>query len=127
MPIQSQPELTTTYEVTAVDSAAKLATVRFENPYYSGAHIVEAERPVLDEAGEPTGQTETHLVDQDPNPHAVKTVRVPLLANGQVDHAAFIARLADQARGVRQRMETAHAAQPADDLEHLVGSSSPSP
>jgi hypothetical protein len=107
MTTEPTPDLTTTWEIVSIDDAAKLAIVRFENPYYSGAHVAEAERPVLDETGEPTGETETYIVDSDPNPHAVKTIRVPALANGQVDQAALTARLADQARGVRHRMEAA--------------------
>lgn len=116
---------TTTYEVLSVEG--RLASVRFANPFYTGAHIVTREEPVLDEAGEPTGEVETVEVDEDPNPHAVKQVVVPLTASGAVDQAAFVERLAEQACGVFRRMQAARAAQQAPDLDHLVGFTTPSP
>jgi hypothetical protein len=116
---------TTTYEVISIEG--RLATVLFQNPYYTGAHIVTRQRPVLDEDGQPTDEVETYEVDEDPNPHAVKQVVVPVTASGGVDQPAFIERLAAQACGVRCRMEAAKAAQAPPDLDHLVGFTTPSP
>jgi hypothetical protein len=115
----------TTYEVIAIVGVN--ASVRFDNPYYSGAFIVPRQRPVVDmETGQPTGETETVEVDEDPNPHLTKCVIVPLLPSGAVDHAAFIERLTDQARGVRARMDAVHAQQITGDLGDLVGLTTPS-
>lgn len=126
---------TTTYEIIAVQASARLATVRFQNPYYTGAHIVQRQRPVLgedgqpvlDEDGEPTGEVETYDSDEDPNPHMTKHVTIPLDAGGGVDEAAFVARLAEQACGVRARMDAARAAQLASGFDDLVGFTTPSP
>lgn len=116
---------TTTYEVLSVEG--RLATVRFDNPYYTGAHIVTGERPVFDEQGQPTGETEPYEIDEDPNPHAIKQVVVPLNNEGAVDQPAFVARLAEQACGVLCRMKAAKAAQQTPDLDHLFGFTTPSP
>jgi hypothetical protein len=126
MPVEPEPAATTTWEVVSIDAAANLATVRFENPYYSGAHIVERTRPVLDAEGQPTGEDEAYQADEDPNPHAIKTVRVPLTPTGGVDQPAFVERLNDQACGVRKRMEAKRAEQLAQGLGDLVGMTTPS-
>lgn len=116
---------TTTYEVLSIDG--RLATVRFDNPFYTGAHIVIRDRPVLDAQGVPTSEVEPVEVDEDPNPHATKQIVVPLTPAGAVDQPAFVERLAEQACGVLCRMKAAKAAQQTPDLDHLVGFTTPSP
>lgn len=115
----------TTYEVLSVQG--RVATIKFDNPFYTGAYIVIRDRPVLDEHGQPTGAVEQVEVDEDPNPHAVKQVVVPLTPEGGVDQAAFVARLSEQAIGVLCRMKATKAAQETPDLDHLVGFTTPSP
>lgn len=103
------------YAVLSIDEAQAVAEVRFFNPDHTGSLPVQHTRLVPgapDETGQPTTVEETYEVDEDPNPHAVKSIRVPL-ADGHVDHAAWQQRLIEQARGVKARMLAAQAQAPA--------------
>lgn len=105
------------FVVLAVDEAAGTAQVRFLNPDHAGGPMTIRTRPrpnpAFGEPDEPETIEEEYEVDEDPNAHIEKTVRVPIGDDGQVDTPAWRARLAEQARGVKVRMEAAKAAQPA--------------
>lgn len=105
------------FVVLAVDEAAGTAQVRFLNPDHAGGPMTIRTRPrpnpAFGEPDEPEVIEEEYEVDEDPNAHVVKTVRVPIGPDGQVDTAAWLARLADQARGVKVRMDEAKASLPA--------------
>jgi len=115
-----------TCEVQSVDAAEGTAQVRFLNPAHAGGPLTVKTRlvpnPTYVEGGEePEALEETYEVDEDPNPHVTKTVRVPLTEAGQVDQEAWTQRLIEQARGVHARMTT--PLPPADpvSLGELVG------
>ncbi|MNT11402.1 hypothetical protein D3C86_878770 [compost metagenome] len=115
-----------TCEVLSVDAADGSAKVRFLNPDHAGGPLTMKTRlvpnPAYIEGGDkPAALEETYEVDEDPNPHVVKTVRVPLTGAGQVDQEAWMQRLIEQARGVHARMTT--PLPPADPatLEGLLG------
>jgi len=123
---ETQPEVSClAIEVVAVDADTATADVRFLNPDHAGGPLTERERqvpnPVTGE-DEPEFVIETYLVDEDPNPHVTKQVRVPLLTTGHIDQEAWTQRLAEQARGVKARMETAKTPQAAEGaFDGLVG------
>lgn len=112
-------------EVLSVDPATATAEVRFLNPDHAGGPLTERERQVPNpDAGEeePDFLVESYLVDEDPNPHVVKQVRVPLLATGHIDQDAWSQRLVEQARGAKARMDDAKAPRPAAGvLDGLIG------
>lgn len=114
-----------TCEVLAVDEGQALAEVRFLNPDHTGTAPVTYTRTVPgpdDEDGQPTSVEQTYQVDEDPNPHVVKSVRVPLDDDGLVDQVAWQQRLIEQARGVKARMVAAQAPTPVPGaLDVLLG------
>lgn len=73
-----------TYEILKAHTDNTSIDVLFFNPYYVGQNA------------------------EDPNPHATKTVRVPMTDQGEVDHDALKVVLEQQAMGVRHRMEIAY-------------------
>lgn len=107
-----------TCEVLSVDPVDGVAQVRFLNPAHAGGPLAVRTRMVPNPAhveggDEPAALEETYEIDEDPNPHVIKTVRVPLTATGQVDQEAWTQRLIEQARGVHARMLAAQAPEPA--------------
>lgn len=120
------PEPTTpclTCEVLSVDAVAGAAQVRFLNPAHAGGPLTVKTRtvpnPAYVEGGdEPAALEESYEVDEDPNPHVIKTVRVPLTEAGLVDQDAWTQRLIEQSRGVRVRMDRPL---PTPDPAALVG------
>lgn len=106
------------FEVLSVDAETGAASVRFLNPAHAGGPLTEKTRLAPNPAYAPEGDEpelieEAYLVDEDPNPHAVKQVQVPLTEDGQVDQAAWEQRLIEQARGVKARMTAAVPTRPA--------------
>lgn len=120
----STPCLTT--EVLSVDEAAGTAEVRFLNPAHAGGALTAVEREVpnpafgIDEDA-PETLTVTDLVDQDPNPHVIKQVKVPLTEDGQIDQALWRERLIDQAFGAKARMGVSAVPAEPVSLSDLIG------
>ena len=115
-----------TCEVLSVDNADGSAQVRFLNPEHAGGPLTVKTRlvpnPDYVEGGEePMDIEEAYEVDEDPNPHVIKTVRVPLTETGQVDQEAWMQRLIEQARGVHARMTAPLPSADPVSLEGLVG------
>lgn len=114
-------------EVLSVDEESGAASVRFLNPAHLGGPLTvktrEVPNPDYVEGGdEPELIEETYEEDDDPNPHVIKSVRVPLTEDGQVDQDAWLQRLCEQARGVKARLTAAVPADPAPGaLDGLVG------
>lgn len=113
-------------EVLSVDDDAATAEVKFLNPAHAGGpltpHDVERPNPAYGvEEGAPPTVIETVYIDEDPNPHVIKTVRVPFTDEGAIDETAWRERLVDQALGVRARMTTAAPVAPPVPLADLVG------
>lgn len=117
-PMTIEPEtLCLAIEVMSVDADTATAEVRFLNPDHAGGALTERERQVPNAVtgeDEPDFIVETYLVDEDPNPHVTKQVRVPLQASGHIDQDAWTQRLIEQARGVKARMESATTPQAAE-------------
>lgn len=113
-------------EVLSVDEPGGAASVRFLNPAHLGGPLAVKTRqvpnPAYAEGGdEPEMIEETYEEDDDPNPHVVKSIRVPLNEDGQVDQGAWLERLYEQARGVKARMIAAMPTTPAPGaLDELV-------
>lgn len=104
-------------EVIAVDASTATAEVRFLNPDHAGGPLTEREREVPNPAtgeDQPDFVVEKYWVDEDPNPHVIKQVRVPLLASGHIDQEAWTQRLVEQARGVKARMDATKTPQAAE-------------
>lgn len=76
--------------------------VEFKNPYYSGKHLVEEDYDT-EENGKKI--TKKRWVDNDPNPHATKTINVPLTAEGALDKDGLATIIEQQAMGVKNRMD----------------------
>jgi hypothetical protein len=96
------------HTILSADSDAMTIKVLFENPYYSGTFKVMEDFSSTDADGEPT--TEQREVDNDPNPHATKTINVPVV-DGKVDKDALEEIIKQQAQGVKNRMESAYQTQ----------------
>lgn len=112
-------------EVLSVDDAAGSAKVRFLNPDHAGGAMTLKTRMVTNpdyvEGGEePMDVEETYEVDEDPNPHVVKSIRVPLTDDGVIDRPAWDQRLIEQARGVMERMKAAKPVEGGISIEALV-------
>jgi hypothetical protein len=88
--------------------------VEFKNPNYTGKFLVEEE---YEEELDGEKVTKKRWVDNDPHPHTVKTIRVPLTEAGGVDHDELQNVIAQQAMGVKNRMETKTAEQKAGALD----------
>lgn len=88
VPAQEE-EVLPKYEV--LSSEGTIALVRFYNPYRG--------KSKLPKDGE---------ADSDPNPHVEKSVNIPM-KDGGIDKEAFLDILKAQARGVKQRMDSAAA------------------
>jgi hypothetical protein len=97
------------HKILSADSASLTVQVQFLNPYYTGEFITTEEYEETVEDGEEPVK-KTREVDNDPNPHAVKNVNVPV-KNGKVDKEAFNLILEQQALGVKSRMEAAYQMQ----------------
>lgn len=113
-------------EVLSVNDAEATAEVRFLNPDHAGGpltpHEQEYPNPAYGvEEGAPEMLIETIYVDEDPNPHVVKQVRVPFTDEGAIDEEAWRQRLCEQALGVRARMTTAAPVAPPVPLADLIG------
>jgi hypothetical protein len=88
--------------------------VEFKNPNYTGKFLVEEE---YEEEIDGEKVTKKRWVDNDPHPHTVKTIRVPLTDKGKVDHEELQNIIAQQGMGVKNRMETKAAEQKAGKLD----------
>lgn len=113
-------------EVLSVDEMAGTAEVRFLNPAHAGGPLTPVDRQVpnpafgIEEDAEAT-LTITDLVDQDPNPHVVKQVNVPLTETGAIDDAVWRERLIDQAFGAKARMSAGAVPTEPVSLASLIG------
>lgn len=88
--------------------------VEFTNPYYAGTFLVEED---YEEEIDGEKVVKTRIVDNDPNPHATKIIRVPLTDKGKVDHAELKNIIVQQAMGVKNRMDATYAEQKAGKLD----------
>lgn len=105
-------------EVRSVDEETGAASVRFQNPAHLGGPLTVKTRQIpnpdyVEGGDEPELIEETYEEDDDPNPHVIKSVRVPLTEDGQIDQRAWLERLSEQARGVKARMTAAMPTTPA--------------
>ena len=71
-----------TYEILRAHDESSTIEVIFYNPYHDG--------------------------DEGSNPHATKTILVPLTESGEIDHEGLTLILEQQMMGVRHRMDTAY-------------------